>query len=69
MAQAIPQSVPPSPRRKKPAHPDDWTSFERLIIIDEEHRMDPIDESQYVLKIWTKRTILEHIVVPEGPDV
>ncbi len=54
---------------KKAAHPDDWTSFERLIIIDEEHRQNPIDETQYVLKLWPNRTILEHIQVPDGPDV
>lgn len=54
---------------KKAAHPDDWTSFERLVIIDEEHRDNPFDETQYVIKLWPNRTIVEHIQVPDGPDV
>ncbi|MEP7167038.1 MAG: glycosyltransferase family 39 protein [Candidatus Woesebacteria bacterium] len=54
---------------KKAASPDDWTSFERLIIIDEEHRAEPIDETQYVIKLWPNRTLVNHIAVPNGPDV
>jgi 4-amino-4-deoxy-L-arabinose transferase-like glycosyltransferase len=54
---------------KQPAHPDDWTSFGRLIIIDEEHRDDPFDESQYVIKIWPNRDIVNHIQVSDGPDI
>lgn len=54
---------------KTPAQPDDWTSFSRLYIIDEEHRINPLDEEQYVIKIWPNRTIVDHFSIPDGPDV
>lgn len=54
---------------KKPADPDDWTSFSRLYIIDEEHRQNPLDEEQYVIKIWPNRQIVDHFSIVDGPDV
>ncbi len=54
---------------KPPADPDDWLSFKRLYIIDEEHRESPFDESQYVINIWPNRVIVDHFSIPDGPDV
>lgn len=54
---------------KPPAAPDDWTSFKRLYIIDEEHRESPFDEAQYVIKIWPNRRIIDQFTIVDGPSV
>jgi hypothetical protein len=54
---------------KIPTAPDDWLTSRYLIIIDEEHRDNPFDESQYVIKIWPNRTIVDSFSIPNGPDV
>lgn len=51
------------------ANPDDWTSFERLIIVDEERRPTPFDETQYVIKIWPNRKVLDSFFTKTGTHV
>lgn len=53
----------------KPTHPDDWTSSRYLVIIDEEHRGNAFDESQYVIKIWPNRQVVNSFSIENGPDV
>jgi hypothetical protein len=43
--------------------------FRKLFVIDEQHRRDPIDTSQYIIIVWPNHTIVDDFTLPGGPRV
>ncbi len=53
----------------KLAAQDDVDNFSQLIVIDEEKKNTPFDETQYIIVLWPNRKIFKEFLTPNGTKV
>lgn len=56
-------------QQDRPASEEDVHSFKRLFVIDEAHKVNPLDTPQYKVAIWPNRDIVDQFSIQNGPNV